>query len=126
MPPKGQYHATTSYFKQLRCDLNPGGEWAGMGKADRKEMVLQFLAETRLALPPAVLYRNLRLRQNATFSEKSLGNYLSELETEGLVKRVDPDALERREIVTVGADARGYYLITDAGVEAAPDSFSFR
>jgi hypothetical protein len=96
-----------------------------MGKEDRKEMVLQFLAETRLALPPAVLYRNLRLRQNATFSAKSLDNYLEELHTEGYVIRVDPEALEKREVVTID-DGRGYWLVTEAGMEAAGDTFEFR
>ena len=96
-----------------------------MGKSDRKGLVLRFLAETRLALPPVVMYRNLRLRQNATFSEKSLGNYLAELEADALVKRVDPSALEDREIKPVEEDSRGYYLITEAGVEAAPSEVSF-
>jgi hypothetical protein len=96
-----------------------------MGKEDRKQMVLQFLAETRLALPPAVLYRNLRLRQNATFSAKSLDNYLDELESEGYLLRVKPQSLEQREIEPI-EDGRGYWLVTEAGVEAAPDTFDFR
>jgi len=81
--------------------------------------VLTFLAETRLALPPKALFRNLRLQENATFSEKSLNNYLAELDAEGFVRRVDPEAIEQRNIIEVGDDERGYYLITEAGVEEA-------
>ncbi len=95
-----------------------------MGKEDRKALVLQYLVHTRLALPTAVLYRNLRLRQNATFSESTLKNYLSELETEGLLKRIDPEAMTERKVVQVD-DGRGYWTATDRGREEADDSFSF-
>lgn len=91
-----------------------------MGKADRKALVLEFLASTQLALPPSALFRNLRLRCNATFSESSLENYLAELEADGLVRRVDPEALADREIKELD-DGRGYWLISDAGAAAAPD-----
>jgi len=90
-----------------------------VGKRERKRLVLAFLAETRLALPPKALFRNLRLRENATFSEKSLNNYLAELEAAGLVTRVDPEALEARSVCEVGADERAYYLVTEAGVAEA-------
>ena len=126
MESQAQYDATGRYFEQLRADIRRGTNRMDMGKSDRKDLVVQFLAETRLALPPAVLYRNLRLRHNATFSEKSLSNYLSELEADGLVKRVDPEALAKREVVAVGENERGYYLITEAGVEAAPDADSLQ
>jgi hypothetical protein len=95
-----------------------------MGKSDRKALVLQYLVHTRLALPTAVLYRNMRLRQNATFSESTLKNYLSELEDEGLIKRVDPEAMTERKVVEVD-DGRGYWLATEAGREQTDGSFSF-
>ena len=95
-----------------------------MGKSDRKALVLQYLVHTRLALPTAVLYRNMRLRQNATFSESTLKNYLSELEEEGLIKRVDPEAMAERKVVEVD-DGRGYWLATEAGREQTDGSFSF-
>jgi len=60
-----------------------------MGKPERKALVLAFLDDTRLAFPPRVLYRNLRLVENATFSENSLGNYLDELIDEGLGLQID-------------------------------------
>jgi len=95
-----------------------------MSKEDRKQLVLGYLAHTELALPPAVLYRNLRLRQNATFSERTLGNYLEELAAEGLVMRIDPGAMADREVIAADS-GRGYWIATDAGHEAADDGFSF-
>jgi DNA-binding HxlR family transcriptional regulator len=61
------------------------------------------------------------LRENATFSEKSLNNYLAELAADGLVKRIDPESLADREISEVGPDKRGYYLITETGLDAVTD-----
>jgi hypothetical protein len=116
---ESQYRATTSYFKQLRQHISQPAKTGGMGKQQRKRLVLSFLASHRLALPPAVLYRNLRLRKNATFSQNSMETYLSELEADGLVKRVDPTALESRDVEQI-TNGRGYYLITEAGLNAAP------
>lgn len=96
-----------------------------MSKEDRKQLVLEYLAHTGLGLPPAVLYRNLRLRQNATFSEKTLYNYLEELEADGYLMRIDPAAMEDREIVEIDG-GRAYWMATDAGKAEAGDSFSFR
>jgi len=87
-------------------------------------LVLQYLVHTRLALPPVVLFRNLRLRQNATFSEKTLNNYLHELEAEGLVARIDPEAMVDREHVRLD-NGRGYWIATDDGHEEADGSFTF-
>jgi len=96
-----------------------------MSKTDRKQLVLAYLAHKRMALPPAVLYRNLRLQMNATFSQKSLDNYLSELAAEGLLMRVDPDAMADRELVEVDS-GRGYWIATEKGREQANGSFSFQ
>ena len=95
-----------------------------MSKQDRKALVLQYLVHTDLALPPAVLFRNLRLWQNATFSEKTLNNYLHELEADGLVTRIDPEAMVERKRVELD-DGRGYWVATDRGREQASNSFSF-
>lgn len=116
---EGSYCANEGYFEQIRDYKRNRDESSTMGKRERKRLVLAFLAETRLALPPKPLFRNLRLQENATFSEKSLNNYLAELEADGFVKRVDPGAIEERTIREVDADERGYYLITEDGVEEA-------
>jgi DNA-binding PadR family transcriptional regulator len=117
---ESQYRATTAYFQRLRQHICDAANTANMGKQHRKRLVLSFLSSHRLALPPAVLYRNLRLRENATFSQNSMETYLSELEADGLVKRVDPEALETRDVEQI-EEGRGYYLITEAGVAEAPD-----
>ena len=91
-----------------------------MPKEERQRLVLDFMARHELALPPRVIFRNLRLRHNATFARRTLVNYLDDLVEDGLLMRVQPNKLEDRELVA--ADGSGYYLITDAGYEsAAPD-----
>jgi len=96
-----------------------------MSKEDRKQLVLEYLAHTGLGLPPLALYRNLRLRQNATFSEKTLYNYLEELEADDLVMRIDPDAMVDRELKEID-DGQAYWIATESGQQEAGGSFSFR
>ena len=117
-------HSSDCNSVKTPANTTLGPEHGAMSKADRKQLVLEYLAVTGLGLPPAVLYRNLRLRQNATFSQKTLHNYLEELAAEGLLMRIDPDAMEERELVEID-DGRAYWMATDAGREAADDSFSF-
>ncbi|WP_251342407.1 hypothetical protein [Haloplanus halophilus] len=59
-----------------------------MGKEERKEQVLQILAQSDLALTPYVLFRNLKMR-GATFERRTLGNYLKELVDESRVERLE-------------------------------------
>jgi predicted transcriptional regulator len=70
-----------------------------------------------LALPPGVIYRNMRFHHNVTFSYSSIDNYLDEFVADGLVRRVEPASLETREPVDLPADdtKKGYYIITDKG-----------
>ena len=84
-----------------------------MPKEEAKGVVLEFMFEFDLPMPVAVLFRGLRLHYNWTYSDETLLNYLGELEAEGRVRRVDPQALERREIVEAGEDTRAYYTLTD-------------
>ncbi len=95
-----------------------GLETSDMTKEDRRRVLLEFMSEYDLALPPKAIYRNIRLKWNATFSYSSIHNYLEEFEEEGLALRVEPEPLAAREIVEVeDNDARAYYMITDAGRE---------
>jgi hypothetical protein len=92
----------------------------GVPKEERQRLVLNFMARHELALPPRAIFRNLRLRHNATFARRTLVNYLDDLVDDGLLMRVQPSKLEDRKLVA--ADGSGYYLITDAGYESAtPD-----
>lgn len=92
-----------------------------MGKQDRVELVRDFLAYHQLALPPRVIHRNLRLRHNATFSFSACTNYLSELVESGDIQRLDPSALENRELVETGP-GDSYYFISPSGLAAADTS----
>jgi hypothetical protein len=115
-------HAPKGYLRDTGTVKQSDKFNGAMGKPERKALVLAFLDNTRLAFPPRVLYRNLRLVENATFSENSLGNYLDELIDEGLVQHVDPAALADRRVVDADPDDRGYYLITRAGAEEVNDN----
>lgn len=91
-----------------------------MGKTERMRVVLEFLANNGLALPPRVIHRNLRFHQNITFSLGSVENYLEYFFEEGYVERVDPDALEKREVEVLrsGDSKKAYYIITESGKDA--------
>lgn len=90
-----------------------GGEKEDMSKEDRKRQVLELLAETRVALPRTVLYRNLSYR-GAKFSDSSLKNYLGELREDGLVERIDAKEFADGS-VKVSEDDPGYWIVTKEG-----------
>ena len=91
-----------------------------MPKPEAKAVVLEFMAEYDVPMPPTVLHRALRLKCNFTYSDETLLNYLGELVDSGAVLRVDPQALEQRDVETTDSpDTRAYYLISDAGRERA-------
>lgn len=85
----------------------------GVGKEERKQRVLAFLVDCRLALPRMTLFRNLSY-QGADFSDSSLKNYLAELRAEGLVERIDAEAFADGR-VEVFDDDPGYWLATVEG-----------
>lgn len=71
-----------------------------MGKEERKLLVLELLGKSDLALPPKVIFLNLKKR-GATFERRTLTNYLNELEEEGYIEQA--------------ADTPNYWQITDEG-----------
>jgi hypothetical protein len=89
-----------------------------MAKEDRVELVRDFLAYHQLALPPRPIHRNLRLRHNATFGFSTCTNYLSLLVERGQLQRVEPAALEDRELIDTDP-GDSYYFISPAGLKAA-------
>jgi len=89
----------------------------GMVKSERQELVLQFMEDHPLAMPPTVIYRNLRVHRNLRVGYETLKNYLDEFHEEGLVLRVDKKSLDDGEIVEADADDRAYYVISDEGRE---------
>jgi len=94
-----------------------------MGKEDRRRVVLDFLCDYDLVLPPRTIYNNLKLKENVTFSYKSTRNYLREFADEGLVVRLEPKPLAAGERVEPSdeGDSRAYYEITEKGKEYTRD-----
>lgn len=62
-----------------------------------------------MAVPPRVLLRNVKLR-GGRFEVSAMKRYLDELEEEGQVRKVDPEQLERRDLVDVEEGERGYWI----------------
>lgn len=67
----------------------------------RDVAILEYLADMSLALPPKVLYYNMKVDREITFSERTLKRRLKLLMEAELVDRVE------------GTD--GYYRISSAG-----------
>jgi DNA-binding HxlR family transcriptional regulator len=79
-----------------------------MGKEERKAQVLEMLARSNLALTPYVLFRNLKMN-GATFERRTLANYLSELQEEDRVEKLEQPG-------------NALYRITDSGRDSLPEA----
>lgn len=88
-----------------------------VAREERIQLVLGYLVESDSALPPAAIFRNLKLR-GATFERRSVTNFLADLHDRGLVQKVDMDALDEGRIEVVSADEQGYWMATDKGIDA--------
>jgi len=86
-----------------------------ISKAEAKKEVLEFLSETRVALPRKPLYRNLAYR-GWPKSDASLQNYLTELRDDGLIERVDADQFADG-LLKISDEDPGYWVITKEGVD---------
>lgn len=78
----------------------------------RDAAILEYLADVSLALPPKVLYYNMKFDREITFSERTLKRRLKLLMEAELVDRVD------------GTD--GYYRISDTGREYVEEARTAR
>jgi DNA-binding PadR family transcriptional regulator len=105
-------------------NLMPETDLENMTKSDRKEIVLTFMARHELALPPLVIWRNLRYHHNATFSKDSVHTYLSELSDQGYVLKINPEPLGDRQLKELDEDSRkrGYYIVTEEGKSEISDT----
>lgn len=72
-----------------------------MSKEQRVRTILSFLADRRVALPPKVLYDNLVMYRNVTFSYRTVKRLLAELREDGRVEYVDR--------------GHGYYRVSERG-----------
>lgn len=85
-----------------------------VAREERLRLVLKYLVETESALPPAVIFRNLKLR-GATFERRSVTYFLGDLHERGLAEKVDTGALESGRVVAADHGEPGYWMATDAG-----------
>lgn len=86
-----------------------------MAREDRKELLLETLAETGAVMPAKVLLRNAKLR-GARFEISVTRTYLNELLANGYVRKIDPEELDNRRLVDVDETTeQGYWQATEAG-----------
>jgi DNA-binding PadR family transcriptional regulator len=94
-------------------------DYDDMTQEDRRRLVLEFLSEHPLALPPKVIHRNLKLHRSITFQYQTVNSYLDTLTKEGYVRRVDPSELDNLPTALVdlesGPNKPSYYIITEEG-----------
>jgi len=86
-----------------------------MTKEGRKQRVLAFLVDARLALPRKVLYRNMAYH-GADFTDSAIKNYLRELREEGYIERIDANEFAEGNVV-VSNEEPGYWIATTEGVD---------
>ncbi|MBX0325664.1 MarR family transcriptional regulator [Halomicroarcula sp. F13] len=89
-----------------------------MPPEERRNVVLEFMAEHGIALPPKAIFRGLKIERGITFSYRTVQTILSELEDQGLVARVDKESLDEGNIQPIPEDEAGkraYYMITMDG-----------
>jgi len=92
-----------------------------MTKEDRQRIVLEFMAEHTLALPPKYVYRNLKYKRGIPFSERTVKRALNALVEDGLLEKVDPSELDEGRVQPADDGTRGAYIITDQGRERLED-----
>ena len=87
---------------------------------ERRQRVLDFLAEHDMPLPPLAIYAGMRRQYRITFSYRTIQNILGDLVDSGHVFRVDTKKLQEGEITEVESGSRRtYYFITDSGRDRA-------
>lgn len=74
-----------------------------MPPKERDQLILRFLNNHDIALPPTPLFFNLKRKHSVTFSKKTLRRRLISLRDRGLVDYID--------------EGDGYYAINDDGLE---------
>ena len=83
-------------------------------------MVLDFIAQHEMALPPLAIWGGINREYRVTFSYRTMQNILSDLVESGDLFKVDPEILrEEAEIREVPnpSGRRSYYFITEKGRE---------
>jgi len=115
-----QASSSTSKGENTTIGVNnkTAADGGDMPPEERREVVLEFLADHSIALPPKAIFRGLKIERGVTFSYRTTQTILSELEEQGLVARVDKAELDKGNIEPIPEDdagKRAYYMITMSG-----------
>lgn len=122
MTQTGEFCSNSRNSEQSEVRIGEASENRDMGKEERRRVLLDFMADHQLALPPRAIHRNLRFREAATFGYSSVLNYLDHYVDEDLILRIEPEPLEDRKVLaTDDEDIRAYYVITEAGIDEATE-----
>jgi hypothetical protein len=76
-----------------------------MGKQERKQQTLQLVVKSNIAFTPYTLWRNLELR-GATFSYRSTKRFVSEMQDDGLLEKLEYEDRQNLYIATDEAHQR--------------------
>lgn len=94
---------------------------------DRRERVLEFIAEHDMPLPPLAIYAGMIRQYRITFSYRTIQNIVSELVEDGDLFRVDTSELRDGNLTEISGDSgrrRTYYFITEQGRERVEGAVS--
>lgn len=92
----------------------------------RQELILEFVAEHDMPLPPLAIWAGMNRQYRVTFSYRTLNNDLADLVDAGEMIRVNTTPLKKNgaPIEPLEGDPRNrksYYFVTDAGVARIAD-----
>jgi len=96
----------------------PAADGGSMPPEERRQAVLEFMADHGIALPPKAIFRGMKVERGIHFSYRTVQTILSELEEKGMVARVNKEALDDGDIEPIPEDEAGrraYYMITMDG-----------
>jgi len=93
-----------------------------MPELPREDIILRFLAVHDIPLRHKEIYGGIIHHNAVTFSYKQTRDTVTDLHDRGLVRRVEIDDGDGviRDIPADASGRRGYYLISEAGRDAAP------
>lgn len=120
MVPSPQNSSKSNQSENSDDNKHPRGKISEVPPRERERVLLEFIDEHGLPLPPKVIFRGLKVQRNITFSHRTVENILRRLRESGEVMRVEKDELDEGRIRPLPDDAearRTYYFITDKGRE---------
>jgi len=119
--------ANCSSSDQSGADKGQVCETDSVPPEDRRERVLEFIAEHDMPLPPLAIYAGMIRQYRITFSYRTIQNIVSELVEGGDLFRVDTTELRDGNLTEISEDGgrrRTYYFVTEQGRERVEDTIS--